>query len=260
MNILRYANQGATRNAPVTPYLENMLTQAVKEVYGPGYYASIYSGGQPTKAEVAANPALKRVGSDRHDHDKEGRGQAADVHIFGPGGKQIMGDALAPLGQYWAAKKIGGVGLEMHNGGIHLDQWTTPPPGGSMHWNYADKGGTYTPAMKAAMEAGLRGVMPNLAGIQTTDNPSSRVAQAHAVGAMPAPVTPAEGFAKAEAPATPASVPEGVLAALNKPEMAQVMGAISASPQPLQVAPMPQTPVNPAALADFLKSMRKRFA
>lgn len=147
---ISYANKGAIRNKPITPTLTGHLQTAVSAVYGPGYRVEVYSGGQDDE---------RRTGSHRHD-----AGKAADVYIYGPDGKKVTGDRLAPLGQYWAAKKIGGVGLEMNGGGVHLDEHATPPHGGGMHWNYANQGGTYTPAMQKAMEAGLRGELPQLAG------------------------------------------------------------------------------------------------
>ncbi len=142
--------KGTVRNKPITDSLARNLQTAVAEVYGPGYRVEVYSGGQDQH---------RRTGSHRHDD-----GKASDAYIYGPDGKKVTGDGLAPLGQYWAAKKLGGVGLEMKGGGIHLDEHTTPPKGGGMHWNYATKGGSYTPAMKKAMEAGLRGELPKLYG------------------------------------------------------------------------------------------------
>lgn len=153
-----------TRNQPVDTVLETRLSEAVGAVYGPGYEVRVYSGGQPTATEGGA-----RKGSTRHDH-----GKAADVYIFGPDGKQVTGDGLAPLGQFWAAQKFGGVGMEMHGGGIHLDMHETPPAGGGMAWNYAgDDGGQYTPAQAAAIEAGLRGEMPELKGTWNGKKPSA---------------------------------------------------------------------------------------
>ncbi len=145
-----YANQRAIRNQQVTQALQAQLQEAIANVYGPGYTAQIYSGGQSGE---------RRTGSVRHNE-----GRAADIHVIGPDGQKVSGDALAPLGQYWAAKKYGGVGMEMHGGGIHLDEWAQPPQGGGMAWNYANEGGQYTAAQKAAIEAGLAGQMPTLYG------------------------------------------------------------------------------------------------
>jgi hypothetical protein len=138
------------RDKPLITDLEDKISGAVAAVYGEGYKARVYSGGQEGD---------QRTGSVRHDH-----GKAADVHIFAPDGRQLMGDELAPLGQFWAASKYGGVGMEMKGGGIHLDAWETPPPGGGMSWDYVAEGGQYTPAQRAAIEAGLRGEMPVLKG------------------------------------------------------------------------------------------------
>ena len=144
MTTVRYSNSKATRNKPLTQHLEKLLGGSVQAVYGPGAYASVYSGGQDHRGH-----GHRRTGSVRHDG-----GRAADVHIHGADGKQIKGDGLARLGQYWAAKKYGGVGMEMRGGGIHLDQWATPPSGGGMAWNYAKQRGQYTPAQRAAIDAG----------------------------------------------------------------------------------------------------------
>lgn len=154
------------RNQPVDTVLETRLSEAVGAVYGPGYEVRVYSGGQPTAAEGGA-----RTGSTRHDH-----GQAADVYIFGPDGQQVTGDGLAPLGQFWAAQKFGGVGMEMKGGGIHLDMHEAPPSGGGMAWNYANDGGQYTPAQAAAIEAGLRGEMPELKGSWNGKKPTAAAA------------------------------------------------------------------------------------
>lgn len=143
-------NQGATRSLPIQPRLEAKLSEAVGEVYGPGYTVQVYSGGQPTAAEGGP-----RVGTDRHDH-----GHAADVRVYGPDGRQLTGDALAPVIQYWLARRIGGVGAEMSGGGLHLDLHTNKAP----TWDYRSQGGQLTPAQAAAMEAGQRGEMPRLGG------------------------------------------------------------------------------------------------
>lgn len=143
--VVQYANQGATRSQPLTPTLETSVAAAVAAVYGPGATARVYSGGQPGKGGGA------RVGSTRHDH-----GHAADVHIYDAQGRQITGDGLAPLAQYWLATRQGGAGLEMRGGGIHLDEHRGRAP----TWNYAAEGGRYTAAQRAAVEAGLRGEYP----------------------------------------------------------------------------------------------------
>jgi hypothetical protein len=147
---LLVANQGATRNKPVTGTLSAKVQQAVASVYGDGYKVQLFSGGQD-----GIGQGNRRTGSTRHDH-----GKAGDWYVIGPDGKKLEGDALAPLGQFWAASKFGGVGMEMRGGGIHLDEHTDR----AKAWNYADKGGRYTPAMKAAIDAGLAGRMPQLRG------------------------------------------------------------------------------------------------
>lgn len=195
--IVTYANGRATRNQPLTTNLEGRIGEAVTAVYGSGYTARVYSGGQPGKGESS-----KRVGSVRHDH-----GRAADIHIYGPDGKQVTGDALAPLGKFWREKGYGGVGMEMHGGGVHLDEWTTPPPGGGMAWGYDKQGGSYTPAMRAALatddsSAGTASASTP-AGTPAAIGPSGTSSATSAAGSGTAPVSaPARDTA---APNTPAS-------------------------------------------------------
>ncbi|QRM35416.1 peptidoglycan recognition family protein [Microvirga sp. VF16] len=128
---LNYTNQNATRNKKCTSNLEQRIVQAVDAVYGPGCSINIYSGGQDRLGHGS-----RRTGSIRHDDYGQG-GRAADLHVFDVNGRQITALSLAQLGQYWLASKFGGVGHEMRGGGIHLDEWTTPPPGGGMFWTYA---------------------------------------------------------------------------------------------------------------------------
>lgn len=153
-SILSYANQGAIRNRPLVAELEAQAADAVMSVYGPGYTAKVYSGGQARRGTKG-----RRTGSVRHDE-----GKAGDFYILDPKGNRVTGDKLGPLAQYWRAKGYGGVGLEMRGGGIHLDTWEKPPPGGGMHWNYASKGGQYTPGQRQAVAAGNAGQLPELGG------------------------------------------------------------------------------------------------
>lgn len=136
-------NKSATRDDPITGELQGKLQEAVYSVYGPGYEAKVYSGGQE-----AAGEGGKRKGSTRHDH-----GKAADVYVYGPDGKKVTGDELARLGQYWAAKGYGGVGMEMNGGGIHLDQHSDRFP----YWFY----GNESKSVKDAVKAGAGGVFPD---------------------------------------------------------------------------------------------------
>ncbi len=50
-SVVTYGNKGATRNQPLTQALTNKLDDAVQQVYGAGYKAVVYSGGQPGKGE-----------------------------------------------------------------------------------------------------------------------------------------------------------------------------------------------------------------
>lgn len=163
---LRYTNQGATRNMQLDAALEAKIRKAVGAVYGKDYVADVYSGGQPAKGT-----GTRRTGSTRHD-----LGNAADIYVRDAMGNKVTGDGLAPLAQYWQAKGYGGTGLEMRGGGIHLDQHTDR----ARFWNYADQGGRITPAQIEAVGAGQRGVMPNMAGVDTMSTGSIAAEQAQA--------------------------------------------------------------------------------
>lgn len=152
---VRYVNQGAIRNKPCTKNIEEKLGLAVAAVYGAGCTVNIYSGGQDRKGK-----GKRRTGSIRHDDYGNG-GRAADVHVFLPDGRQVQGVELAQLGQYWLAKEFGGVGHEMEGGGIHLDEWTTPPPGGGMFWTYVySQNKPWGQEARRRLELGLKGIEP----------------------------------------------------------------------------------------------------
>lgn len=68
-NYIRYANEDATRNEPLSPELVNALAY----LQNLGVTADVFSGGQPSEGP-------NRVGSHRHDH-----GNAADVVFYKDG-------------------------------------------------------------------------------------------------------------------------------------------------------------------------------
>ncbi len=72
MDYIQYANQGATRNQPLSP----QLTQALGFLPDLGITARVFSGGQPSAGS-------NRIGSTRHDY-----GNAADVMFF-QNGRQL---------------------------------------------------------------------------------------------------------------------------------------------------------------------------
>ncbi|MEX0404058.1 phage tail tape measure protein [Aquibium sp. LZ166] len=157
---LQYTNQGATRNMKLTPSLEAKIREAVGAVYGPDATAKIYSGGQT----ASRDPDLKNrpggwTGSTRHN-----AGMAADAYVYDAQGRQMTGDDLAPLAQYWQAKEFGGTGLEMRGGGIHLDEHTDR----ARFWNYSKQGGRITPGQMDAVRAGQRGIMPEGVDMMST--------------------------------------------------------------------------------------------
>lgn len=152
---LVYSNSGAIRNKPCTPNLEARLVQAVEAVYGSGCKISIYSGGQDRKGY-----GNRRTGSIRHDDYGQG-GRAADVYLYDPSGAQVTGTDLAQLGQYWLAAGFGCVGHEMRGGGIHLDEWVTPPPGGGRFWTYrASDTKPWGPQARSMLVRGASGIFP----------------------------------------------------------------------------------------------------
>lgn len=152
---LRYINHNSIRNRQVTPNIERLLKQSVKAVYGSGCRVDIYSGGQDRLGH-----GNRRTGSIRHDDYGQG-GRAADVYVYDANGRQIIGLKLARLGQYWLASRFGGVGHEMRNGGIHLDEWTTPPPGGGMFWTYsASNSQSWGARARRMLADGARGIFP----------------------------------------------------------------------------------------------------
>jgi hypothetical protein len=78
-----------------------------------------------------------------------------------PAGKRLTGTRLARLGQYWLANRLGGCGLEMAGGGIHLDEWTTPPKGGGLFWTYPwSDAQPWGAEVRGMLAAGAKGIMP----------------------------------------------------------------------------------------------------
>lgn len=162
-----YVNHNAIRNLPVTDLLLGMISNGLYKVYGEGYRAEIYSGGQP-----ALGSGGLRTGSERHDNGKSG-----DIYIYAPDNTRLQGMQLAPFCQYWLAAGNGSCGAEMRGGGVHVDQWTTPPAGGALMWTY-DHSNTkaYGAKLRAAMERGLKGVMPPLVPLKKVAPKSEAIA------------------------------------------------------------------------------------
>jgi hypothetical protein len=156
MNLI-YKNTNATRNQKITDHLFSEIAHAIYLVYGPKHIAHIYSGGQPRRGTAG-----KRTGTIRHDNFGKG-GRAADIYVYDGDNVKVTGEGLAPLAQYWAASKNGGVGVEMRVGGIHLDEWAKPPQRGGMFWYYDyGKGTKARKVQQHAIAQGLKGIMPPL--------------------------------------------------------------------------------------------------
>jgi hypothetical protein len=160
-NWVTLTNQGATRNQAIAEALQNNIAGAIEKVYGPGYQAKVYSGGQPYKEDGGP-----RVGSTRHDG-----GNAADLYVYGPDGKRLGGEQLGPLAKYWLENSKGGVGGIMRGGGIHLDSHVDRPP----FWTYGPAPEPFMNAVRAGLQT--RGLSP----------PENSVAAAYAPGPRPAP-------------------------------------------------------------------------
>lgn len=125
----RFTNQRAIRSREIQPELRRRLGTAVQTVLGDGYTVEVYSGGQPKKGEKGP-----RTGSRRHDH-----GNAADVRIFGPDGKQIKDrKVLDRLVDHWISTGQGSAGKYMSGMGIHFDLVTQDQlrAGEALTWNY----------------------------------------------------------------------------------------------------------------------------
>ncbi|WP_319496010.1 cell wall hydrolase [uncultured Cohaesibacter sp.] len=249
-----YANQGAIRNQPITEDLKLQLEQAAVDVYGPGSRVEVYSGGQPSSGP-------NRTGSVRHNN-----GRAADVRVYTPDGAQVRGDALAPIGQYWAAKKFGGVGMEMNGGGVHLDEFRTPPPGGGMAWNYARQGGAYTPVMEQAMAAGLSGQLPQLYAPEQPQTGMSIMDGLAAIQQQSAPVQPVQAAqlpdlsgASVQMQAPPQPVPmeqaQAGLLPLDPPVYVRDAPVTPVQPDPVQMAQLPQPAPGAPGIMDQLRQL-----
>lgn len=133
MSELRYINQKAIRNRPVTKTLEQKLVAAVDKVFGKNYSVRIYSGGQARKGTKGP-----RTGSTRHDDLGHG-GRAADVYIYGPDGKKITKAAeLDRLWTFWLKQGFGSAGVYMAGMGLHLDELTKDKlgKGQGLFWRY----------------------------------------------------------------------------------------------------------------------------
>jgi hypothetical protein len=120
-----YANQRAIRNHPLTASLEAKMGHAVAAVFGAGYKAQVFSGGQEGE---------RRTGTRRHNH-----GKAGDVYIIGPDGKKVRDkEKLNRLKTFWLDSGYGSVGTFMGDYGMHLDEHTKDElrRGEALTWNY----------------------------------------------------------------------------------------------------------------------------
>lgn len=144
--------QNGIRKMPIQKQLEADLSEMAYRTFGEGYKVSVYSGGQP---QEGGGP---RTGSIRHD-----LGNAADVTIIGPDGKQISQEQYAKMTQAWIASGKGSAGMQMTGGGVHFDNWTKDKlkKGMALSWDYDENGIPLSKIARQAMRNGVNGVMPD---------------------------------------------------------------------------------------------------
>jgi|DEB19_MinimDraft_3_1074340.scaffolds.fasta_scaffold27270_2 muramidase (phage lysozyme) len=125
---VQYDLQGKIRKGALTQDLETKIGEAVGQVFGQGYTAKVYSGGQESNAPGEG------TGSVRHN-----AGHAGDIYVVDPQGNVVQDTAqLDKLKNYWLEKGLGSVGTYMQGGGMHLDEWTQDKlqPGMALTWSY----------------------------------------------------------------------------------------------------------------------------
>lgn len=145
---IHMVNQGATRNDPLKPELQNQLKAAAAATGD--YSISVQSGGQETAEEVAAGIGA-RTGSVRHDH-----GGAGDMRLVANGKVLDMAtdrEAYLKFAENLAAAGVTGIGIDEAKGYIHAG-------GGSQaSWGYRGKSNSHAflPSdFDAAIEAGRK--------------------------------------------------------------------------------------------------------
>lgn len=144
---LAMRNQNAIRNRDIDPELKHNMQRGVTQLYGPGYSIDVHSGGQDEN---------RRTGSDRHNVNERGFGQAADIRIKGPDGKYLSADEMTPFAQYWLSKKHGGAGVPGSGSSsmLHLDLHKNKSP----TWGY----GQLSENQRKMIQSGLEGSAPKL--------------------------------------------------------------------------------------------------
>ncbi|WP_273773284.1 hypothetical protein [Brucella intermedia] len=241
---LRYANQGATRNQPISPQLLNAFNSFLPEL---GVTMEVFSGGQPAKGSGGA-----RVGSVRHDH-----GNAADV-FFEKGGRRLdwaNPDDLPIFQEIVSRGKQAGIT------GFGAGPGYMQP--GSMHVGFGSPGVWGAGGRGANAPDWLRkayGSQPSIGTQIAAQEPSPPQASGTPAPALPDPIS------VASAPATPMQSspppPPGILAALtggsasSTDKMSGILSMLGTSmdqpqQQPMQLQPM-QRQANVPSLADYI--------
>lgn len=200
---LRYANQGATRNRPLSPQLVDAFSRFLPQM---GVTAEVFSGGQPTAGEGGG-----RTGSVRHDH-----GNAGDVFFLKDGRRLDWANPQdLPL-----FKSIVQQGKEAGLTGFGAGPGYMQP--GSMHVGFGHPGvwgaggvGRNAPAwlVEAYGGAPVEKALPSYGSLMASSTPTA-----------PTPGAPAGGTQ------TPANV-ASLFAAPTAPSALQAPGTALAAPQ-----------------------------
>lgn len=191
---LRYANQGATRNQPISPE----LMEALSFLSDLGVTMEVFSGGQPAQGP-------NRVGSHRHDH-----GRSADV-FFHKDGRRLdwANDADRPIfGDIVSRAKAAGVtgfgaGPDyMQPGSMHIGF------GSPAVWGAGGKSANAPDWLRAAYDSAPAASMPAQAVASAAPAPVQTAASAARAPALSAPRTigdrPVVAVAPSAGPRAPA--------------------------------------------------------
>lgn len=130
-----YQNEAKTRNLALVPELERKLQDGVGAIFGAGYSIGISSGGQAPKGY----PFMGKVANGITGTDRHNLGEAADIRVLDPDGKQVTDrKKLDQLAAYWLKNEYGSVGKYMAGGEMHLDVKTKKKlkPGQALAWSY----------------------------------------------------------------------------------------------------------------------------
>ncbi|MGU3399223.1 hypothetical protein ACLBWS_05690 [Brucellaceae bacterium D45D] len=265
---LRYANQGATRNLPISPQLLNAFNTFLPEM---GVTMEVFSGGQPAKGTSS-----RRVGSVRHDH-----GNAADV-FFSKDGRRLDWANPNDLPVFQEIVSRGkGAGITGFGAGPGYMQ------PGSMHvgfgspgvWGAGGKGDNAPEWLRKAYggpSIGSQVASQVASPPQPSETPAPTFGQPIAIGSAPVATPQPTGIMGAFAPNASATAPQeqssfsqGITDFKNGNYLDgvnNVFGSMSAGqsqspsiPPPMQLAPIQgPTGQQATALANYVQSLLGR--